>query len=92
MAGLTREERETVVHWSQDKSLPGVVSTHDERQAKRLIRAGATVRRGGERGGVRYWILEVPSEWCRFPKPKRAVSEAQREAARVRLAAGREKV
>lgn len=92
MMALTRGERETVVRWSQDKSQPGAVSTHDERQAIRLIRAGATVRRTGERGGVDYWILDVPAEWCRFPKPKKAVSEAQREAARVRLAKGRGRV
>jgi len=86
MRALSREERETVVCWNMDG---GSVSTHDERQAARLIRAGAKVRREGERGGVAYWILDIPREWCRFPRPKRAVSEAQREAARVRLAKAR---
>lgn len=86
---LGRAEKETVVRWSMDKTQPGCVSTHDEHQAKRLIRAGARVRRRGQRGVSEYWILEVPVEWCRFPRPKRAVSEAQREAARVRLAGAR---
>jgi hypothetical protein len=68
---LTRQEQETVVHWSRDKTIPGWCSTHDERQAQKLIRAGARVHKEGERGGVSYWVLEIPNTWCRFPRPRR---------------------
>jgi hypothetical protein len=85
---LTRAERETVIRWSDDPDEPLTVSTLDEREAERLIAAGARVRRRGSRGGSAYWTLEAPREWRRWPRPRaaRRLSDEQREALRQRLA------
>jgi len=75
---LTLLERETIIRWSGDPGDCLYVATHDEKLAQGLIAAGATIRHQSERGGVRYWKLEAPREWIRWPKPptRRKVSEA----------------
>lgn len=87
MQAKTRSERETIVRVSDDPDEVMTVYTHRERIAKRLLRAGGTLKRDSRIDGeVVSWTVECPREWFREPKPKRAVSEAQREAARVRAA------
>lgn len=62
------------------------LETFNANKAKRLIAAGATVKRHGNHGGFEFWTLEMPPEWFKWP---RAPSKRRSEAARNRILAGK---
>lgn len=63
------------------------LETFNQRQALRLIKAGATVKVTREHGGFTYWTLEMPNRWFKWPRAPKKMSEAMTAA----LTAAREK-
>lgn len=82
MTPLTRAERETIVRWSEDPTDLMTVYTHREREAKRLLRMGATLKRTRVIDGeVEAWTVECPREWFKWPrKPRKLEGEALAKA------------
>ena len=84
----TLRERETILRFSEEPTDLMVFETFNRKQADRLIRAGATIKRvfkDGRSGGKPYWTLEMPREWFRYPrKPSTARAEAARRSVAAR--------
>lgn len=87
MSDILRE-REAILRFSEDPNDLMVFETFNRKQAERLIRSGATIKRafkGGRGGGKPYWTLEMPREWFRYPrKPSASRAEASRRAVAAR--------
>lgn len=84
---MTREEVETIIRWDKTNS-PGSFYTADRGEAKKLERVGlrAVEVDKGPDGKPRGWTFDVPRSWLRVRvRPKRQLSETQREKLRERL-------
>jgi len=79
----SKAEREHIVRWSDDPEDLLTVYTFRERAARKLLRAGAILKREGKRSGkVVSWTLEMPREWFRWPHKPRAATGARLEVLR----------
>jgi len=86
VVAMTRAEREHIVRFSDDPDEPLTVYTHKERLAKRLLRAGGTLKRESKiEGQPVSWTVECPREWFREPRPRRKRNTAISEETRARL-------
>ena len=82
---MTPAERETILRTDDASDTWTIWSAKGSRQARRLLRRCTPVAEDAM--GYRF---EVPSTWVRVaPPPRRALTEEQRRAIQVRLAASK---
>ncbi len=87
-----KAEIETVVRWDRTGN-PANFYTADRGEARKLERVGlqAVQVDKGPDGKPRGWTFDVPRSWLRVRvRPKRQLSETQREKLRERLQKARE--
>ncbi len=91
---MLRAEIETIVRWDRTSD-PATFYTADPTEARKLERVGlkpVEIDTDPE-GRVRSWRFEVPRDWLRVKvRPKRKMSEAQRQNIVRARAARRERL